>query len=103
MGIICIPPMEKNEPLVTEGGVESPNEQDKEEEQSQQPNKDQEFDNLLASELPVPEVPTREGESIPPADALHRYRTALYNYYIQYYARHYLKQLRTAYVQHFPQ
>ena len=56
-----------------------------------------EFAKLLESELPIPEVPTTDTNSpLPSPDALNRYRTALYNYYIQYYARHYIKQLRNA-------
>merc|ERR1712137_1482749 len=65
--------------------------------------KDKEFDDLLASQLPVPQAPKSEEEGKLPEDSkIKEYRANLYNYYIQYYARFYMAQLRSVYRQYNP-
>ena len=63
---------------------------------------DKEFDEILAEPLPVPKPPVVEGEELPLVEQIKEYRMKLYNYYIQYYARFYMSQLRTIYRQYNP-
>lgn len=59
------------------------------------------LDQVLKSSLPIPSVPkAKEGSVLPSTEEITAYRNELYNYYIQYYARYYISELRKVFRQY---
>ena len=55
------------------------------------------FDKQLKEELAIPEPPLVKDDKMPSNESILEYRNQLYNYYIQYYARFYLLELRKSF------